>query len=85
MSKEFKKHLQSKSTKCELTVHDSPQQDWVSEHGMRTRAEHARALLIVSGLPYFLWAESMHHCVWLQNWLSTHCSGYRSFRISKIN
>jgi hypothetical protein len=27
MSKEFKKHLQSKSTKCELTVHDSPQQD----------------------------------------------------------
>jgi hypothetical protein len=67
MSEGFKKHLQSKGTKRELTVHDSPQQDGVSEHGIRTRAEHAHALLIASGLPRFLWAEAMHHCVWLQN------------------
>jgi hypothetical protein len=64
MSEEFKKHLQSKGTKRKLTVHDSPQQDGVSERGMRTRAEHARALLIASGLPRFLWAEAMRHCVW---------------------
>jgi hypothetical protein len=67
MSEEFKKHLQSKGTKHELTVHDSPQQDGVSKRGMHTQAEHACALLIASGLPRFLWAEAMCHCVWLQN------------------
>jgi hypothetical protein len=67
MSEEFKKHLQLKGTKRKLTVHNSPQQDRVSEHGMCTQAKHDRALLIASGLPCFLWAEAMCHCVWLQN------------------
>jgi hypothetical protein len=47
-------HQDSKGTKRELTVHDSPPQNGVSECGMRTRAERARALLILSGLPRFL-------------------------------
>jgi hypothetical protein len=34
---------------------------------MRTHAEHARALLLASGLPRTLWAEAMLHCVWLEN------------------
>jgi hypothetical protein len=67
MSEEFKKHLQLKGTKSKLTAHDSPQQDGMSKCGMHTQAKHAHALLIVSGLPCFLWAEAMHHCVWLQN------------------
>ena len=37
------------------------------ECGMCTRAEHARALLIASGLPRFLWEEAMRHTTWLQN------------------
>ena len=51
----------------ELTVHDSPPQNGVAERGMRTRAERARALLIGSGLPRFLWEEAMNHSTWLQN------------------
>ena len=39
---------------------------------MRTRAERARALLIVSGLPRFLWEEAMHHTTWLQNRTPAH-------------
>ena len=35
--------------------------------GMRTRAERARALLLASGLPHFLWQEAMLHATWLQN------------------
>ena len=52
---------------CELTVHDSPPQNGVSERCMHTRAEQARALLIGSGLPRFLWEEAMKHFAWLQN------------------
>src|ERR1700749_3800812 len=33
---------------------------------MRTRAELARALLISSGLPRFLWEEAMKHVEWLK-------------------
>ena len=50
-------------------VHDSPPQNGVAERGMRTRAERARALLIASGLPRFLWEEAMKQSTWLQNWL----------------
>jgi len=48
-------------------VHDSPPQNGVAERGMRTRAERARALLLASGLPHFLWEEAMKHATWLQN------------------
>ena len=66
-SNEFNKHLEDKGTQRELTVHDSPPQNGVSERGMRTRAEATRALLLASGLPRSLWAEAMLHSVWLQN------------------
>ena len=60
-------HQDMRGTKRELTVHDSPQQNGVAECGMRTRAERARALLLASGLPRFLWEEAMKHATWLQN------------------
>ena len=56
-----------RGTKHELTVHDSPQQNGVAECRMRTHAECARALLLASGLPRFLWEEAMKHTTWLQN------------------
>lgn len=67
MSKEFIKHHEEQGTQRELTVHDSPPQNGVSERGMRTRAEATRALLLSSRLPRSLWAEAMLHSVWLQN------------------
>ena len=56
-----------KGTLRELTVHDSPQQNGVAERGNRMQAEQARAMLISSGLPRFLWEEAMKHSAWLQN------------------
>ena len=56
-----------RGAKCELTVHDSPQQNSVSEHGMRTHTEHAQALLIASRLPQFLWEEAMKHMTQIQD------------------
>jgi hypothetical protein len=53
-------------TLCELTVHDSPPQNGVSEHGMHSQAELARALLIASRLPRFLWEEPMSHIEWVK-------------------
>ena len=47
-------HQDMRGTKCELTVHDLPQQNGVAECRMRTCAEHAQALLLASGLPRFL-------------------------------
>ena len=41
LSDELKCHQDMRGTKHELTVHDSPQQNGVSECGMRTCAEHA--------------------------------------------
>jgi hypothetical protein len=61
------KHQDQKGTVREMTVHDSPPQNGVAERGMRTRAERARALLISSGLPRFLWEEAMKHSTWIQN------------------
>ena len=60
-------HQDQRGTVREFTVHDSPPQNGVAECGMRTRAERARALLIASGLPRFLWEEAMKHTTWLQN------------------
>ena len=61
-----------RGTKCELTVHDSPQQNGVAKHGMCTRTECVRALLLASGLPQFLWEEAMKHATWLQNRTPAH-------------
>jgi hypothetical protein len=60
-------HQDQKGTKRELTVHDSPLQNGISERGMRTRAEGACALLLASRLPRFLWEEAMKHQAWLQD------------------
>jgi hypothetical protein len=60
-------HQDQRETVCEFTVHDLPPQNGVSKRGMRTQAERARALLLTSSLPCFLWEEAMSHSNWLQN------------------
>ena len=66
MSKKLREHQDMKGTRRELTVHDSPSQNGVAERGMRTRAERARAMLISSGLPTYLWEEAFKHDSWLR-------------------
>ena len=72
LSKEMKNHQDLKGTLHELTVHDSPQQNGIAEHGNWMRAEQAHTMLILSGLPWFLWEEAMKHSTWLQNRTLTH-------------
>ena len=67
LSKEMKNHQDSKGTLHKLTVHDSPQQNGIAECGNQMWAEQAHAMLISSGLPWFLWEEAMKHSAWLQN------------------
>jgi Reverse transcriptase (RNA-dependent DNA polymerase) len=66
-SKAFRDHTDHAGTVRHLTVHDSPQSNGASERSNRTHAECARAMLIASGLPKFLWAEAWLHSVWLRN------------------
>ena len=67
-----------RGTKHKLTIHDSPQQNGVSKHGMCTRAEHTQALLIASGLPRFLWEEVMKHVTWIQDRTPTRANSGKS-------
>lgn len=48
-------------------MHDSPPHNSTAEQGMGTQAELARALLIASSLPCFLWEEAMRHATWIQS------------------
>ena len=49
LSNDLTWHQDMGGAKHELTVHDSPQQNGVAKHGMRTHPEHT--LLLASGLP----------------------------------
>ena len=66
-SDEFTRHLQAKGIIRELTVHDTPEQNGVSERLNRTILEHARAMLMTANLPRILWGEAMKHAIWLKN------------------
>jgi hypothetical protein len=70
-SEEFNTHLENAGTVRHLTVHDSPPSNGASERGNRTHMESTRAMLIASGLPKYLWAETKRHAVWLRNRTST--------------
>src|ERR1700731_2770912 len=63
----FLDHLAENGTKRELTTHDTHEQVGVVERWNRTKAELARAMLIDSKLPKFLWGEAMSHAAWIKN------------------
>jgi hypothetical protein len=66
-SDEFDQYLKSRGTRRELTVHDTHEQVGVAERLNRTKVELARAMLFDSKLPKYLWAEAMHHAIWIKN------------------
>ena len=63
--KEFTDHLKHQGTICHLTVHDLPASNGGPEPANRTHLDIARAMIIQSGQPNFLWAEAIRHSVWL--------------------
>ena len=65
--KEFTDHLEHQGTVRHLTVHDSPASNGGPERANRTHLDIARAMIIQSGQPNFLWAEAIRHSVWLRN------------------
>jgi hypothetical protein len=67
MSKKFSDVLKRDGTIRHLTVHDSPASNGTVERSHRTHLNCARAMLIQSGMPNFLWAEAIRHSVWLRN------------------
>lgn len=72
LSEEFTKHLKAKGTIRSLTVHDTPEENDMSEWLNQTLLEHACARHITANLLKFLWTESIQHAVWLKNRSSTH-------------
>ncbi|PIL31777.1 hypothetical protein GSI_06481 [Ganoderma sinense ZZ0214-1] len=71
MSNKFITYLESRGTKPDTTVHDTPEQNSVAERTNRMLAKHARAMLIDLGLPQYLWLYVLLHSTWLKNRTST--------------
>src|SRR6266404_153626 len=67
----FTKLLQEEGTERCLTMHDMPQHNSVAESLNRQLLERVHAMLHQSNLPKNLWAEALHHAVWLKNRTST--------------
>ncbi len=66
-SHEFDAHLELKGTVRQLTVHDTPEYNGVSERLNRTLIEKVRAMLHDSQLLKFLWGEALNYAVYLKN------------------
>jgi hypothetical protein len=71
-SNEFQTYIRRQGTTRRLTVHDSPQSNGIAERCNGVLVEHARALLIDSGLPKFLWKEALKYAMWIRNRTTTH-------------
>jgi transposase InsO family protein len=71
LSKGFTKHLMEKGTEQKFSVHNTPEQEGVTEVLNHINLEHMKAILHTSGLLKFLWGEALHHMIWLKNRTST--------------
>ena len=67
LSGPFDDHLAKAGTLRNLTMHDTPEHNGVSERLNRTLLEKVHAMLHSSGLPKFLWGEAVKHAVYLKN------------------
>ena len=72
LSHELTEHLKSKGMVRNITIHDTPEENSVSEHLNRTLLEHAWEIHLTIELPKFLWTESVQHAVCLKNCTSMH-------------
>ena len=60
-------YLESKETARKLTMHDTPQENGVSECLNHTLMEKVQAMLWATGLPHYLWGEALLHAMYLKN------------------
>lgn len=60
-------YLRKHGIKFECTVHDSPQQNGISERKNRTLMEAVRSMLIHRNLPNYLWNEALKNAVYTFN------------------
>lgn len=71
ISNEFETHLKSCGIRHEITVRYSAEQNGVAERYNRTVCEAARAMIIESRLPKFLWAEAIATAAYVRNRVPT--------------
>ena len=71
MLKELIAYLDEKGTAHKLTVHDTPEENGVSECLNCTLMEKVWAMLWAVGLPCNLWGEAILHATYLKNHMST--------------
>ena len=71
-SKEFEDCLDHKGTKHKLTVHDTHEQDRVTECLNHTLVERTRAMLLGSNLLKNLWDYAILHAKYIKNCMHTH-------------
>ena len=67
MSLEFGKYLEKHGTERQLTVHDTPAQNGISERLNRMLIERVRAMMYTAQLPLYIWGEALCHAVYLKN------------------
>ena len=67
----FISFLEGKRTEQHLTTHDTPEHNSITERLNQTILDHVCAMQHDTGLPKSLWAECVHHTVWLKNRLLT--------------
>lgn len=67
LSNNFLTFLDEQGMESKLAVHDTPQENGVSERLNRTLAERVRAMLFNCQLMAGLWGEALMHTVWLKN------------------
>ena len=65
-------YFAKRGIKHELTVHDSLQQNGVTERTNQMLVENAHTMLFCAGFPRMLWAEAISHAAYLKNRSPTH-------------
>ncbi|CEL57201.1 Retrovirus-related Pol polyprotein from transposon TNT 1-94 OS=Nicotiana tabacum PE=2 SV=1 [Rhizoctonia solani AG-1 IB] len=71
----WRSHAAQKGTILETTAPYSAQQNGIAERLNRTLAERARAMLIESRAPKFLWSEAIAYACYLKNRIPTQIHG----------
>src|ERR1700761_9009714 len=71
LGEESDRHLERKGTERSATAQDTPQNNGIAERGNQTIVERARAMLLDSKLPRYLWGYAVLYSTWLTNRLPT--------------
>jgi hypothetical protein len=86
LSAKFNTYLASQGIKCELTVHDSPQQNGMAEHLNKMLAKLTHAMLLACNMPKFLWTAAVSYASWLHNHLPSRATpGHTPYNLVHVH